>query len=74
MIRQQPDTGSRKTLSPFVRIAGSVEHALDGNRSQELFNQAGAGTLAPGVGDCEVLFGLGGYDELSGHSGCGPFV
>jgi hypothetical protein len=92
VIRQQPDTGSRKTLSPFVRIAGSVEHAVDGHRSfrvfvedcirkaanqppaiivvddrvhvrraadcfnaginasQDLFTQAGAAALLPGVG------------------------
>jgi hypothetical protein len=42
--------------------------------SQELLTQAGAAGLVPGVGVCEVLFGLGSYDQLSGHSGCEPFV
>ena len=44
------------------------------NASQDLFTQAGAAALVPGVGVCEVLLCLGGYDELSGRSGCEPFV
>ena len=44
------------------------------NAAQELFSQTRPSTLIPALGIRNILLGLGGYDQFSGHSGCGAFV